>query len=46
VFDIELVFFFHFPFRLAGEVGTRFFLFLLVGRFIFFGFLYEENSMS
>lgn len=46
VFDIELVFFFHLPMLLAQEGGFVLFLFLLVGGFIFGGFLYEERNMT
>jgi NADH:ubiquinone oxidoreductase subunit 3 (subunit A) len=46
VFDIELVFFFHLPMFMTQERRVMLFLFLLVGRFIFGGFLYEEKNMA
>ncbi len=46
VFDIELVFFFHLPIVLVQEVGKVFILLLLVGIFIFGGFLYEEMNIT
>lgn len=45
VFDIELVFFFHLPIIMVGEIGSIF-LFILVAGFIFGGFIYEERRMT
>lgn len=46
VFDIELVFFFHLPMIQLTTLTRGIFLFLGVSCFIYFGFLYEEKTIT